>query len=139
MYGYILSLTILMLVQYVNNVRGQDIVHRENDCLAKDTVLRCQHHVPLNIPRGITEIYILDLLTTNEEFKEVRYILRDSTWQSVQTLDIIVNDNVHIDIYNLTFTHLRKLKTLGLHSNYLKIVHQKAFAGMFLIFPVVHI
>ena len=76
-----------MLVQNVNNVRFRDVVHREIDCQTYNSVLRCQHHIPLKIPRGITEVYIKDLITTNEESRKVtlNYLILITNYLLIKT------------------------------------------------------
>ena len=71
MLGYVLALAIAISVHDVNNAVVLDLVHQENECHSGGSVMRCNHHIPIQVPRNVTEVFITDLITTNEMFKRV--------------------------------------------------------------------
>jgi len=106
LYWYLLLVQLLSVI-----VTGRTIgLDCEKDCNVDGTVIVCEHCIPQVVPKGVRNVRVMD-----NKMDLIYDHFNDTSWQSVEYLDITESKRCTGHIRNNTFENMKSMTYLGLH------------------------
>ncbi|XP_053395206.1 protein toll-like [Mercenaria mercenaria] len=106
---------------FMTGLYGGTKINGMDDCLTDESSVKREHSLPYVLPDNMSRVIVNDFLHVmikNETFT-------NSTWMSIDFLDITVNLYVNLRLYDYNFFSLTTLKTLGIHSPRLRFNNEQ--------------